>query len=134
MLKHIKGVYGWSKVEYLRSGKAPTFTDWGNPTCECIASCARILPVIASGGLRNGLHAAKAIALGASYAGAALPFLRADDPAAEAAGWKRDLKIAMLLSGSKNIAALKKAKLVVIGKTAKTMERLGIDPSDFARR
>lgn len=128
------GGTSWSRVEYLRSGKAPTFGDWGNPTCECIASCADVLPVIASGGLRNGLHAAKAIALGASFAGAALPFLRAEDPAKEASGWKRDLRIAMLLSGSKNIAALKKAKLVIIGKTAKSMERLGIDPAKFARR
>lgn len=128
------GGTSWSKVEYLRSGAAPTFSDWGNPTCECIAACAGVLPVIASGGLRNGLHAAKAIALGASYAGAALPFLKAQDPAREAAGWKRDLRVAMLLTGSKDIASLKKAKLVIIGKTAKSMERLGIDASEFARR
>ncbi|MCX6772758.1 MAG: type 2 isopentenyl-diphosphate Delta-isomerase, partial [Candidatus Micrarchaeota archaeon] len=128
------GGTSWSKVEYLRSKKAPTFANWGNPTAECIAACADVLPVIASGGLRNGLHAAKAIALGASYAGAALPFLKAEDPAKEAADWKRDLKIAMLLSGSKNIAALQKTKLVIIGKTAKSMERLGINPSSFARR
>src|SRR3989344_1540539 len=64
------GGTSWSKVEYLRSKEAPTFSDWGNPTCECIAACSDVLPVIASGVLRNGLHAAKAIALGASYAGA----------------------------------------------------------------
>ena len=128
------GGTSWSKVEYLRSGKAPVFANWGNPTAECIAACSDVLPVIASGGVRNGLHAAKAIALGASYAGAALPFLKAEDPAKEAAAWKRDLRIAMLLTGSKNIAALKKAKLVIIGKTAKSMERLGIDVSRFARR
>lgn len=128
------GGTSWSKVEYLRSKEAPTFTDWGNPTCECIAACSDVVEVIASGGVRNGLHAAKAIALGASYAGAALPFLKAEDPSKEAAGWKRDLKVAMLLTGSKNIAALKKAKLVIIGKTAKGMERLGIDVGRFARR
>ncbi|MCX8174849.1 MAG: type 2 isopentenyl-diphosphate Delta-isomerase [Candidatus Micrarchaeota archaeon] len=128
------GGTSWSKVEYLRSGKPPTFAEWGNPTCECIASCAGILPIIASGGLRNGLHAAKAIALGASYAAAALPFLRAKNPAGEAARWKRELRIAMLLSGSRNLGQLQQARLIIIGKTARALERLGIDASSFARR
>ncbi|MCX8197218.1 MAG: type 2 isopentenyl-diphosphate Delta-isomerase, partial [Candidatus Micrarchaeota archaeon] len=74
------GGTSWSKVEYLRSRQRPTFADWGNPTAICIAECCRILPVIASGGIRNGLDCAKAIALGASYAGAALPFIRSKDP------------------------------------------------------
>lgn len=128
------GGTSWSKVEYIRSGADPVFADWGNPACECIASCSEIIKTIGSGGVRNGLDAAKCIALGASYAGAALPFLRADDPAKEAAAWKRDLRIAMLLSGSKDIAALRKAKLVITGKTAESLERLGIDPSKFASR
>ena len=128
------GGTSWSKVEYLRSGKKPVFSDWGNPTCECIANCSGVIETIASGGLRDGLDAAKSIALGASFAGAALPFLRAADPKKEAAEWKDSLKIAMLLSGSKNIAQLKKAALVITGRTAEGMERLGIDPSKYARR
>ena len=128
------GGTSWSKVEYARSGEPPVFADWGNPTCECIAACSEEAEVIASGGVRNGLHAAKAIALGASYAGAALPFLKADDPSKVAAAWKRDLKVAMLLSGSKNIAELKKAKLVIVGKTAKAMEMHGIGIGKYAKR
>jgi len=128
------GGTSWSRVEYCRSGEEPTFADWGNPTCECVASCAGVLPLIASGGVRNGLDCAKAIALGADFAGAALPFLLAKNPAETAAKWKRDLKIAMLLSGSRNIAALRKAKLVVTGKTAEEMGRIGIDAGRFARR
>lgn len=128
------GGTSWSKTEYLRSGEAPTFADWGNPTCGCIASCSYVIETIGSGGVRDGLDAAKCIALGASFAGAALPFLRAKEPAAEAAKWKRDLKIAMLLSGSRNVWQLKKARLVVTGRTAEAMERLGIDPGKYARR
>ncbi|MFA6489210.1 MAG: type 2 isopentenyl-diphosphate Delta-isomerase [Candidatus Micrarchaeia archaeon] len=128
------GGTSWSKVEYLRSKEEATFADWGNPTCECIASCSDVVDVIASGGVRSGLDAAKAIALGASFAGAALPFLKAKEPAAEAAKWKRDLRIAMLLSGSRDVAALKKAKLVITGKTAESMARLGIDAGKFAKR
>ena len=128
------GGTSWSKVEYLRSGKEPIFAEWGNPTCECIASCSQVIETIGSGGVRSGLHAAKAIALGASFAGAALPFLRASDPSAEAHEWKRSLRIAMLLSGSKNVRHLRKAKLAVTGKTAEGMKRLGIDADAFARR
>ena len=128
------GGTSWSKVEYLRSKEEATFADWGNPTCECVAACSDVVDVIASGGIRNGLDAAKSIALGASFAGAALPFLKAKNPAAEAAKWKRDLMIAMLLTGSENIADLKKAKLVITGKTAESMERLGIDAGKFAKR
>ena len=128
------GGTSWSKVEYLRSNEEATFADWGNPTCECIASCAGVLPLIASGGVRSGLDAAKAIALGASFAGAALPFLKAKDAGAEAAKWKRDLRIAMLLTGSRNVAELQKAKLVITGKTAESMARLGVDAGKFAKR
>ncbi len=128
------GGTSWSKVEYLRSGERPVFENWGNPTCECIAACSDVVEVIGSGGIRDGLDAAKAIALGASFAGAALPFLRAKEPQEEAKIWKKAIRIAMLLSGSKNVADLKKAKLVVSGKTAEGMERLGIGANGFAKR
>jgi len=57
-----------------------TFADWGMPTAECITSVRAIaphIPLIASGGLRDGLDVAKAIALGADIAGLAMPFLQA---------------------------------------------------------
>jgi isopentenyl-diphosphate Delta-isomerase len=57
-----------------------TFADWGLPTAECIIDIRAIapgIPLIASGGLRNGVEIAKAIALGADIAGLAWPFLQA---------------------------------------------------------
>jgi isopentenyl-diphosphate delta-isomerase len=128
------GGTSWSKVEYMRSKEPPLFSDWGNPTCECIVQCSGVIDVIASGGIRNGLDAAKAIALGASYAGAALPFLRAKDPLQEVLAWKEALAVAMLLSGRKSISQLKTAKLVITGKTAESLERVGDSPNSFARR
>jgi len=61
-----------------RGGK--TFWDWGIPTPKCILETGDAtdwkLPIIATGGIRNGLDAAKALALGASCAGVAQTFLK----------------------------------------------------------
>lgn len=80
------GGTSWAKVEGERATDAKqrrlgnTFADWGLPTAECITGIRAItpdIPLIASGGLRNGLEVAKAIALGADLAGLAWPFLQA---------------------------------------------------------
>ena len=80
------GGTSWAKVESERAENdlqrrlGSVFGDWGLPTAECITSIRALaaeIPIIASGGLRNGLEVAKAIALGADIAGLALPFLQA---------------------------------------------------------
>jgi isopentenyl-diphosphate delta-isomerase len=80
------GGTSWAKVESERAETVMqrrlglTFADWGMPTAECITSVRAVapnIPLIASGGLRHGLEAAKAIALGADIAGLAMPFLQA---------------------------------------------------------
>ena len=79
------GGTSWAKVESVRATDpmqrrlGETFAEWGIPTAECVATIRQVLPtapLIASGGLRNGLDLAKAIALGADLAGMALPFLQ----------------------------------------------------------
>ena len=80
------GGTSWAMVESERAETSlqrrlgQTFGDWGIPTADCIASIREHdpdVPLIASGGLRNGLDVAKAIALGADIAGLAMPFLKA---------------------------------------------------------
>ncbi|MGH2413883.1 MAG: type 2 isopentenyl-diphosphate Delta-isomerase, partial [Microcystaceae cyanobacterium] len=80
------GGTSWAKVESERAQDnkqrrlGQTFGDWGLPTAECLNSIRAVaptIPLIASGGLRNGLDVAKAIALGANLAGLARPFLEA---------------------------------------------------------
>ncbi len=80
------GGTSWRQVEMHRADTevrrqvAATFRDWGIPTAESIQMVRRGapgLPIIASGGLRNGLDVAKTVALGAQLAGMARPFLQA---------------------------------------------------------
>jgi isopentenyl-diphosphate delta-isomerase len=107
------GGTSWSRVEYLRNGAVPGFEEWGIPTLESLVVCRGVLPIVASGGLRNGVDAAKAIALGATMAGAAYPFIMALREARIeefVTTFTSQMKIAAYLTGSKNLLELKKAK------------------------
>lgn len=115
------GGTSWALVESERAtddrqrrlGK--TFADWGLPTAECLTEVRAIaphIPLIASGGLRDGLEAAKAIALGADLAGMALPFLQAAHESEEALYELVDILIAemttaMFCTGCGTLGALR---------------------------
>ncbi|MEM6612983.1 MAG: type 2 isopentenyl-diphosphate Delta-isomerase [Cyanobacteria bacterium P01_C01_bin.72] len=118
------GGTSWAKVESERAENnlqrrlGRTFADWGIATADCIVQIRAQnpdLPLIASGGLRNGLEVAKTIALGADLAGLAFPFLQAADKSEAAVDELIELLIAELktvlfCTGNVNIAELKRSQ------------------------
>jgi len=119
------GGTSWVKVEALRAEAAQRalgdeFAEWGIPTAAAVAGVDGLgLAVIASGGIRTGLDVAKALALGATVAGTALPVFRAwreGGTAAVDAYVSRlvdGLRTAMVLTGSRDLAALRRAPRVL---------------------
>lgn len=114
------GGTSWSEVEYHRAPDAfharvaRSFADWGIPTADSIQyvkQAAPQLPILASGGLRDGIDVAKCVALGATLAGMAGPFLKAAVVSVDAVidfahEINTQLKIAMLCAGAGDIPAL----------------------------
>jgi isopentenyl-diphosphate delta-isomerase len=120
------GGTSWALVEGRRSSDrgreriAEAFGDWGHATARATVEIRRALPnvpLIASGGIRNGVEIAKAIALGADICGVALPFLEAANDSEHAvhelvAELVTTLRIAQFASGSRQLADLRAALLV----------------------
>jgi len=104
------GGTNWALVEGRRAAGAAAvaeaFADWGVPTADalrCARAAAPSLPIIASGGVRNGVDVARCLALGAGAAGMARPLLVAaqEDRAGEVlATVIRQLRIATWLVGA----------------------------------
>ena len=119
------GGTSWSEVEYHRSPTAfharvaRSFADWGIPTADAIIYARRAapeLPIIASGGIRDGIDIAKCLALGADLVGLASPFLRAASHSVESVDelireLTAQLRIAMICTASKDVSALKQAEI-----------------------
>jgi isopentenyl-diphosphate delta-isomerase len=115
------GGTSWSKIEALRTQNPQAaktgilFAEWGTPTAESVLHCRSEFPdriVIASGGIRNGIEIAKAIALGADAAATALPILKAAEQSVEQAieaieTLKTELKTAMFVTGMGSIQELR---------------------------
>ena len=119
------GGISWSQVEMHRATTerqrqvAAAFADWGIPTAESLHMVRRgapSLPAIASGGIRDGIQIAKAIALGAAACGVAGPFLHAADESTAAvseliAVLATQLRVAMFAAGAADLPALRRTPL-----------------------
>lgn len=119
------GGSNWALVEGERAGTeadrahAAAFADWGLPTAQAImgarAACPRTL-IIGSGGIRDGVDAAKAIRLGADMVGQAAGVLQAATVSTEAVVEHfqtviRQLRTVCFCTGSANLTALARAPL-----------------------
>jgi len=116
------GGTSWIQVEKyrtkdpLRATAAEAFSDWGLPTADCVRDVRHHVPeacLIASGGLKTGVDAAKSIALGADLAGfgrSLLPAAATYDPESIIQQMKRielECKIAMFGAGIATVDELK---------------------------
>jgi isopentenyl-diphosphate delta-isomerase len=129
------GGTSWAGVEIIRRRQTASrsertqpagtaFWDWGIPTVDALRQVVALrdhvhgLRVIASGGISNGIVAAKAVALGADWVAAARPFLEAlhagGVPALRALiqWWEDEFRGAMFLTGSRTLADLRAQTLV----------------------
>lgn len=115
------GGTSWARIEAARAADVELgelFAGWGIPTPRSIRECAAVpgVTVIGSGGVRNGVDVAKAIALGADLVGLAHPFLEPATHSPERVVARvgrivQELKIAMFCLGVRSIAELKNAPI-----------------------
>lgn len=119
------GGTSWSEVEAHRQPDAivrrvaHSFAGWGVPTALALIEAVAIapgLPVFASGGVRSGVDAAKAVRLGAALVGVAAPALgagaqSADAVTAEMGRYVQEMRIAAFCTGSANLDGLRAATL-----------------------
>ncbi|MEM8604801.1 MAG: type 2 isopentenyl-diphosphate Delta-isomerase [Cyanobacteria bacterium P01_H01_bin.121] len=124
------GGTSWAKVEAMR-GNDPllyklgmSFADWGIPTADCLTEIHAAhpdLPLIASGGLKDGIDIAKCLALGAQLGGLARPFLQAACESSEALQTQVELLLAELTTvlfctGNRTVADLRVANALSLVK------------------
>jgi isopentenyl-diphosphate delta-isomerase len=144
------GGTSFAAVEYYRAkGRqsdskrrlGAVFWDWGIPTAVSIVEVSQSVsvPVIASGGIRSGVDAAKSFALGASLASLSQPILQS---AVKGVKETRktlsllidELRSVMLLVGASSTESLRRAPIVIKGKTSEWLHARGFSTENCARR
>lgn len=143
------GGTNWAYVEYyramekkdkLRKRLGKIFMDWGIPTAVSVFEVSKStkLTIIASGGIRNGLHIAKSLALGANLAGMALPLLRSASKGVNSLKNSllytiEELRTAMFLTGVKKIEEMRKVPVIITGTTGEWLIHRGFDLKSFSK-
>jgi len=129
------GGTSWIEIEKIRSKNeilrrvSESFSEWGIPTAESLMMVRKAVNerslenptgrtcIIASGGIRTGMDAAKAVALGADMVGIALPILKNISVSIEQCvdyikEIETGMKIAMFGIGCSKISELKNTKFI----------------------
>lgn len=126
-------------IENMRNKKnaVPVLEGWGIPTpvslIEVLSEVGDRVDIIASGGLKTGLDAAKALALGAKaagFAGAVLNRLIKGGPLAlkkYLERVERELIYTMAMVGARNLSELRKRPLIIEGRTYNWLKFRGIN-------
>jgi isopentenyl-diphosphate delta-isomerase len=134
------GGVSYSAVEYYRAAEqkmqakeavGKLFWNWGIPTAAAVrmASGAVKIPVVASGGIRNGQEMAKSIALGASMCATALPLLKPATVSSQKVKETMEqmiyeLKVTMFLTGCRNMKDLGKAPFAITGELKEYLDTM----------
>jgi isopentenyl-diphosphate delta-isomerase len=131
------GGTSWVGVETIRNralrhlGEA--FWDWGVPTAASVCELRSLdLNLIASGGIRAGLQAVKALALGAKAVGVALPVLRAyvsggiEGVELYLKAFCDEMRAGLMLCGCSNVGELGSGRALVGGRLLEWIEQRGL--------
>jgi len=111
-IEHFRAKLHFDRL-HARGGK--TFWDWGIPTPDSLVdvrdAVGEHFPVIASGGIRHGLDAAKALALGADVIGIAHALLKPATKSEKETLFEidaivKELRAAMFLTGCEHVDSL----------------------------
>lgn len=133
------GGTSWAGVEKIRAemqrnenkeSLGDLFWDWGIPTAQSILEVRSVskIPIIASGGLRNGLEIVKCMVIGANTSAMAFPFLKA------ATRSERylfvffnkiigEIKSTMFLIGAPRISDLSKSRYILTNELAERVKK-----------
>lgn len=144
------GGTSFAAVEYFRALEqaseknqklALSFWDWGIPTVASLVEThsSTDIEVICSGGVRTGLDASKALTLGATCVGVALPLLRKANAGIKAvkewiSSFNDELRLSMFLVGASSTGEMMKCPIVITGLMRNWLSSRGIDVDAYARR
>ena len=133
--------YYRSEVNSLKHLLGDVFWDWGIPTVVSLAETTQAvkIPVIASGGVRNGTDIAKSLALNACLASVSQPALKTAVKSAKATETMlsllmEELRTVMFLVGAEKVQNLAGVPVVVTGKTAEWLKTRGFNVENYAKR
>jgi isopentenyl-diphosphate delta-isomerase len=138
------GGTNFAEIENKRRKQSlPFFNNWGIPTPISILEAASVSngsPIIGSGGFSSSLDIAKGLAIGASAIGLAGFFLQLlveeglEVLVEEINNLHMELTMIMTALGAKSISDLKKAPVIISGKTYHWLTQRGIDTKQYSNR
>lgn len=126
-----------------RTHPIPELDDWGMRTAASLLECSHVFPahsIIASGGIRTGLEAVKALAIGSGAVGMAGALLRAvyssgtEGLVRTIRSTQEEIRLVMAALGVSTVSGLHHASLVITGETGEWCRAREVDATAWSRR